>query len=243
MHCFDTVGTIPDGLGFSHFDTTHSAWLAAGVIVIVLLSVLYARANGHTRRTMRLIVGTLILLDEGFKWFTLLMGGNADVSYLPFHLCSINIVLIAVHMIKPTTLIDNFLYLICIPAAFAAMLFPTWTALPPTNFMHIHSFTVHILLAAYPIMLTVGGDIRPTIRQLPRCLLLLIIMAAAVYGVNVWLGTNFMFLMQADEGNPLLWFEQSWGSHLLGFPVLLPLVFAVMYGVYYGVRSVLPRHT
>ena len=141
-------------------------------------------------------------------------------------------------MFKPTKLVDNFLYLICIPAAFAALLFPTWTALPPTSFMHIHSFTVHILLAAYPIMLTIGGDIRPTILQLPRCLLLLFTMAAAVYGINVWLDTNFMFLMQADDGNPLLLFEKMWGSHLLGFPVLLPAVFAVMYAVYYGIRAI-----
>lgn len=238
MYCFDTVETIPDGVGFSHFDTTHILWLAAGAAFIILLSVLYARMTERVRRILRLTVGALVLLDEGFKWFALLVGGNAAVSYLPFHLCSINIFLIAVHMFRPSKLIDNFLYLICIPAAFAAMLFPTWTSLPPTNCMHIHSFTVHILLAAYPIMLTVGGDIRPTVRQLPRCLLLLISMATIVYGINVWLNTNFMFLMHADEGNPLLWFEQAWGSHLLGFPVLLPIVFGVMYGVYYGVRSI-----
>ncbi len=238
MHYFDTVGTIPDGLGFSHFDRTHLLWIVAGVAVTVLLCILYSHANTRVRRILRLTVGVLILLDEAFKWFTLLVGGNASVSYLPFHLCSINIFLIAVHMFKPTKLIDNFLYLICIPAAIAAMLFPTWTALPPTSFMHIHSFTVHILLAAYPIMLTVGGDLRPTIRQLPRCLTLLVGMAAVVYGINIWLDTNFMFLMNADEGNPLLWFEQAWGSHLLGFPVLLPAVFAVMYGIYYGLNAI-----
>ena len=240
MHCFDTVGTIPEGLGFSHFDTTQLLWMAAGLVFIILLSLLYSRASDHVRRTVRLTVGALILFDEAFKWFTLLVGGNASVSYLPFHLCSINIILITVHMFKPSKLLDNFLYLICIPAAFAALLFPTWTALPPTSFMHIHSFTVHILLAAYPIMLTVGGDIRPTFRQLPRCLALLIGMATIVYGINVWLDTNFMFLMEAEAGNPLLWFENAWGSHWLGFPVLLPAVFAVMYGIFYGIKAI--RH-
>ena len=40
--------------------------------------------------------------------------------------------------------------------------------------------------------------------------------------------TNFMFLMRAGEGNPLKLFER-FGSHLLGYPVLLAAVFAVMY--------------
>ena len=37
-----------------------------------------------------------------------------------------------------------------------------------------------------------------------------------------------MFLMRAGEGNPLKLFER-FGSHLLGYPVLLAVVFAVMY--------------
>ncbi|MBE6763746.1 MAG: hypothetical protein E7553_05255 [Ruminococcaceae bacterium] len=238
MYWFDTVGTIPDGVGFSHFDLVHLLWLLFGVALTAVLCAAYTRASNRVRRILRLTVGTLILLDEAFKWFTLLVGGNASVSYLPFHLCSINILLIAVHMFKPTKLIDNFLYLICIPAAIAALLFPTWTELPPTSLMHIHSFTVHILLAAYPLMLTIGGDIRPTLRQLPYCLLILIGMAAAVYGINVLLDTNFMFLMDADKGNPLYWFKQAWGNHLLGFPVLLPAVFGVMYGIYYAVKAI-----
>lgn len=238
MYCLDTVETIPDGLGFSHYDATHLTWLAAMVIFIVAISIGYRLADARTRRLLRLIIGSLIVLDELFKWMTLLLGDNAEVSYLPFHLCSINIFLVAVHMFRPSKLLDNFLYLICIPAALMAMLFPTWTELPPTAFMHIHSFTVHILLMAYPLMLTVGGDIDPDIRMLPKCFLLLAGMAAVVYGINVWLDTNFMFLMSADKGNPLYWFGENWGSHLLGFPVLLPVVIAVMYGIAYGVKKI-----
>ena len=120
--------------------------------------------------------------------------------------------------------------------AIIALVFPTWTELPVLNFMHIHSFTVHILLATYPIMLTVGGDIKPSLKRLTGCVLLLLGMATVVFLINLLLDTNFMFLMYAEEGNPLLIFEELWGSHLLGFPVLLPLVMALMYGTIYGIR-------
>ena len=150
-------------------------------------------------------------------------------DYLPLHLCSINIFLIAAHAVKPTKLLNNFLYLICIPGALAALLFPTWTELPPTSFMHLHSFSIHILLATYPIMLTAGKDIVPDVKYLPKCMLLLAVLAVPALIVNLLCDTNFMFLMYAEPGNPLYLFETAFGSHLLGFPILIAAVIGVMY--------------
>ena len=54
-------------------------------------------------------------------------------------------------------------------------------------------------------------------------------MAVPVYLFNLKFGTNFMFLMRAEEGNPLLLFEQMWGHHLLGVPVLGTVLIGMMY--------------
>ena len=43
-------------------------------------------------------------------------------------------------------------------------------------------------------------------------------MAVPVYLINLLLDTNFMFLMYAEPGNPLLLFEQYLGHHLWGLP-------------------------
>ena len=120
------------------------------------------------------------------------------------------------------------MYFVCLPAACAALLFPTWAPLPPLNFMVIHSFTVHFLLALYPLALTLRGDMDPQPRAFPRCFALLAAMAVPIWFFNRAFDTNFMFLMRAGEGNPLKLFER-FGSHLLGYPVLLAAVFAVMY--------------
>src|SRR5699024_8859367 len=92
-----------------------------------------------------------------------------------------------------------------------------------------HSSTVHILLAVYPIMLTAGGDIRPRLRDVPRCLGFLALLAVPIYAVNRLLDTNFMFLMYAPEGNPLYWFGQTFGCHLIGYPFLIAAVVALMF--------------
>jgi len=95
--------------------------------------------------------------------------------------------------------------------------------------MYWHSFTVHVLLFAYPVVLTAGGDIRPNARELPKCLLFLLALAVPIYGVNLLFGTNFMFLMRADDGNPLQIFETLLGNHLWGFPIIGAAVLSVMY--------------
>ena len=110
-----------------------------------------------------------------------------------------------------------------------ALLFPNWTVLPCMNFFHIHSFTIHILLVMYPVILITSGEVKPTIKDMPKCVLLLVGLAIPIYFINLLCDTNFMFLMSPDKGNPLGLFEQYLGSHLWGFPVLLPIVMFVMY--------------
>ena len=130
---------------------------------------------------------------------------------------------------RRTETLKNFLYLICIPGALAAMLFPSWSALPTTSFMYWHSSSVHLLLVAFPVILTIGGEIRPDWHYLPKVLGLLVAFAAVALVANLIWGTNFMFLMYGEPGNPLYWFQTHWGSHLWGFAVLLPAVIAVLY--------------
>ena len=186
---------------------------------------------------MRRRVSALLIADELLKIIVLSAIGYYDASYLPLHLCSINIFLIAIHAHKPSKALDNFLYTVCIPGAMAALLFPTWTALPFANFMHLHSFTVHTLLAAYPIVLAVGGDIHPDIQALPRSIALLLGMSVIALIANLCFDTNFMFLMYVEGTNPLGFFEQLWGNHLYGYPVLIAAV--IVGGVLFMTQVVL----
>ena len=225
----ETMETIPDGLGFPLFGWLHLIWLGAFVLTVCGCCFWYCRLGTVGRKRWKITVAALLVADELFKMAILFIGGNYAWTYLPLHLCSINIFLIVWHAWKPSRLLGSFLYTICIPGAIAALLFPSWASLPVTSGLHVHSFTIHILLTMYPIVLTAAGEIRPTVRKLPLCLLLLVGLAIPVYGVNRLLDTNFMFLMYADKGNPLYWFDCHWGSHLWGFPVIIAGVLLVMY--------------
>lgn len=225
-----TEEVIPDGLGFKSFDLTHLLWLLVTVLLIVLAALHYRRLDENGRGKWRKVVAILLIADELFKQICLIIGGNFLVKYLPLHLCSINIFLIAYHAWKPNMQLGSYLYAVCIPGALAAILCPTWTQLPVLNFMHLHSTTVHILLLMYPVVLTAGGDIKPRAKQIPKCLLVLAFLAAVALCANLLLDTNFFFLMEAGgENNPLYLFELLLGDHRFGFPILIAAVLAVMF--------------
>ncbi len=229
IYLLATTGTIEDGVGFAMFDACHLTWLVGFVLFTALCCLVYRCLCATGRKRMRIAMAALIVADEALKMVTLLIGGNFSVNYLPLHLCSINLFLIAWHAFRPSKTLDNYLYAVCVPAALAALLFPNWTALPPSSLMHIHSFTFHMLLACYPVMLLSGGDIRPQGRYLPKVVLLLCCLAAIAATANRVLGTNFMFLSYASKSNPLYWFEKNWGDHLWGYAVLAPVLMGSMY--------------
>lgn len=236
----DTTETIADGVGWAHYDATHLVWLAICAVVIALNCLLYRRLDEKGKKNWKRIVALLIVADELFKMVMLTIGGRYEWDYLPLHLCSINIFVIALHAWKPNRTVGGFLYTVCIPGAVAALLFPTWVKLPPMNFMHLHSFTVHILLVMYPLVLALSGETKPQAREIPKYLALLAGLGLVALTANLLLDTNFMFLMYAEKGNPLYLFEQLWGSHLLGFPVLITAVLIVMYvpmGIYRKLRK------
>ena len=225
----ETTETILEGLGFKHYDSLHLAWIAI-FIAVTLLSIRYYRNASETDRAKwRKTMAVLLVGNELFKMICLTLGGNYQFSYLPLHLCSINIFVIAYHAWKPNRLLDSILYTVCIPGALAAILFPSWTKLPLMNFMHIHSFTVHIELALYPIVLTAAGEIHPKLSDIPKCIGMLMAAAVPIYFINLLLGTNFMFLMEADANNPLYVFEQLFGSHLWGFPIIITAILIIMF--------------
>ncbi|MBQ7045425.1 MAG: TIGR02206 family membrane protein [Clostridia bacterium] len=226
---FSTKSNIPEGVGFSTFGTTHLLWLLCIALFWVLAVIFYKRSDTKRRRALLITAGIITVALEVIKDVVAIVLGNFGVGNLPLHLCGINILLILFDMFKPTKAVRSFLYYFCIPGALLALLFPNWTVLPCFNFSHIHSFLIHAFLVLYPLLLVAEGEVTPKIKDILKCALLLIIMAIPIYFINLLCDTNFMFLMEPETGNPLGLFEKYLGSHLWGFPVLLPIVMFIMY--------------
>ena len=224
-----TKNSMPEGFGFKAFGPTHIIWLLAGILFCVAACIFYKKLPYRKQKIMLSVLGVCIFLLEMVKNLILIILGEFSWGYLPFHLCGINILLIAFDVIKQTKIVRTFLYYFSIPGAALALLFPNWTVMPFWNFFHLHSFVIHILLVMYPLLLVTSGQVTTNLKSAFRCILLLVAMAIPVYFLNLLWDTNFMFLMEPDSGNPLEFFEKLLGSHLWGFPILLPIVIFIMY--------------
>jgi hypothetical integral membrane protein (TIGR02206 family) len=220
---------IPEGMGFQAFGLTHILWLLGGALFCVAACLFYRKLSAQKQKIALRVLGAYIFLQEMVKNLVLILQGEFGWGYLPFHLCGINILLITFDIIKQTKTVRGFLYYFAIPGAMLALLFPNWTETPVWNFFHIHSFTIHILLVLYPLLLVTTNQVPTDLKTAIKGVLLLIALAIPVYGLNLLWDTNFMFLMEPDSGNPLELFEKLLGSHLWGFPILLPIVVLIMH--------------
>ena len=155
---FVSSENIPEGVGFQAFGPIHLLWLLGGLILWVGGCVFYRKLSADKQKIALRVLGAYIFLQEMVKNLVLILQGEFSWGYLPFHLCGINILLIVFDTIKQTKTVRSFLYYFAIPGAALALLFPNWTEMPVWNFFHIHSFTIHILLVLYPLLLVTTGQ-------------------------------------------------------------------------------------
>ena len=225
---FETKDTISNGYGFKLFGTTHILWLCAFVALCAVSVIVYKKLNTKRRNTMRIIIASIVLFLELLKDGIAIATGKFDIDHLPFHLCGISVILISFSIFKRNKTVENFLYYIGIPGAMFALLTPDWTKLPCINFFHMHSFTIHMFLVLYPFVLVASGEVKPNLKLIPKCALLLVGFAVPALILNIIFEENFMFLMDTADIGFLEIFKDTFGAHQWAFPILLPIVILVM---------------
>lgn len=224
-----TKHNIGQGLGIGSWSPAHFAWLAAGLAFTLLLCHFYKAGDGKRRAQLCWAMAVLVMADEILKYVFSISTGQWSWEFLPLHLCSLSAFVILAHAITHSENVAEYLYALDLPAALMALVFPNWTMLPCMNWESIHSFSIHILLAAYPCMLLAGGW-RPRFQRLKYSIIPFAIAVIVAVTANHFLDTNFFFLNGSDSGNPLSFLQKylGWG-YLIGFPVIAAALWSVMY--------------
>lgn len=225
---FTPNARMPEGLGFNHYDLTHILWLVAFVILCAVCTIIYKKLNTKNRNIMRICMASVVFILEMAKNFVAIAVDDFGIGHLPFHLCGINVLLVTFCIFKRSKTVENFLYYIGIPGAMLALVMPDWVKMPCLNYFHIHSFLIHIFLVLYPFVLVASGDVKPELKFMPKCLLLLVGFAIPALILNFIFETNFMFLMRTDDISFFILFENIFGAHQWSFPILLPIVMIIM---------------
>ena len=209
----------------------HLTELALSLAFIAGMAWWYRRSSARTRRRILIGVTLLLVLDEAALLLGMELTGQWNWSYLPLHLCSINVFVCLYNTLTDRNWCKEEPYALCIPGAALALLCPSWLDVPFWwTFINLHSVSIHALLVLYPTLLVVGGY-RPSPRRIPQVLACLFGSALPIYFLNKPLGTNFYFLNNPDGNIITSTFTELLGEkyYILGFLPAIALALAVMY--------------
>lgn len=219
--------------GFGLFSAAHFLWLAICAAVILSAGFRYKKASPRARGRMRLAAASLALAVELMKTVFLLCMGEYGIGRLPLHLCGLSVYMIFVHSLRARPangVFSQFLYAFCMPGAVFALIFPDWTGYPLFSFMTFAGFLLHMLIVLYVITLLFGKDLVPSLRRLPVCILIMLLICVPVYFFDRFTHTNYMFLNWPSPGSPLEWFSfLGRPGYLLGYIPMALLTWAVLY--------------
>ncbi len=172
-----------------------------------------------------------LLADEAALLLGMALTGQWNWSYLPLHLCSINVFVCLYNTLTDQNWCKEELYALCIPGAALALLCPSWLDVPSWwTLINLHSISIHALLVLYPVLLVVRGY-RPSARRAPQVLAFLFGSALPIYFLNKPLNTNFYFLNNPYGNVITSAFTRLLGEkyYILGFLPAIAVALCLMY--------------
>ena len=209
--------------------------------MIVFISRSYCRSDEIGRERLRKFIALAMLVMEILKDGVVLITGWWNPGYLPFHLCGLAIfAVLADAFWRKQKVTGQMILFAFMPGALSALLFANWTMYPCYVYMCIHSFVYHALIVAYAVMIFVSREVKPSYRGLWLSLLGVVIAIGPVYCINLLFAEhnpNFMFLMEASPGSPLVpvWNLSGPDWYIPACVAMVGIVFHVLYGVYVAI--------
>lgn len=223
---------LPTGIGTPNFSATHLGWVAASILLIVTVILVYRRQNPLTRiRIQRSLVILIALLDISRWIWAALLGHYSIVEMLPLHLCSLSVWVELAAVFTDRPLLKEFGYALGMPGALASVLTPDWGVYPFVSYQYLQAALGHTLLVMVPTIWIWGDGFRPDYRRLPRLLGILVLFALPIAVIDWKLGSNYLFLCEAPKDTPLEIFENWFGNpgYLVPLVLLILVVWLILY--------------
>ena len=229
------------------FNTLFCLVFGAFVLLLIAASLLLKGKSESAKKAVLVTASILTLLgfffykyrlslDAEYNLITANMGGFNWWGELPLQLCNINMILIPIAVLRKSRPLMSFAFFIAPLGALMALVMPGngfsgYSLLLPRMLGY---YGTHFMIVIEGLALVVFGLFRPRLRDIPRTVLTILVIALCIFGVNMllrWSGlhpkANYFFSVET-EGNALLELFHSWIP--VPFLYLLPCI--VILGVY-----------
>jgi len=216
------------------FSVQHILVLLASVVFAVWMVNNYLNSSDKPRYRQKLAIFILLLVLS--RHVVEFLTGQYTAHRLPLHLCTIGAFLKLYDSYVESDYSKEVLFVLTLPAAAIANVFPDWTHQPLINFNTWQQFLFHALLVNYVLMRFCAGEIKPSIRKIWMPLSAIFIMLIVLMPINNALGTNFFFFNTYSPNSPLETIYLQMGSELylptyLGIKVILGIFIYIVHGI------------
>lgn len=174
-------------------------------------------------------MGVMILCSMAGTTLMLALQGRIQEA-VPLHLCSVSALAAAMLAFVPAPGIVDFLWLLGMPGAVLALVFPApavsrWQTLFTACYVLTHALIVLIGLSALAMREW------PRAGRVPRMLTALQALAVTAFFANRALGTDFLFLAAPPGGTPLEWiYRADYGLYIAFLQGMMALLALLMEG-------------
>ena len=203
------------GEAFQLFNTGHL--IAIGIIILINISFLWLRGkNRKTKDLFRYIIAAMLLISEG-SWhiWNIVIGEWTIQTHLPFHLCSIMVWTSLIMLLTKNYRIFEFAYFLGIAGAAQAVLTPEAGIYGFPHYRVFQTLTAHGSIVTAAIFMTVVEGYRPYWSSLKRVFLGGNLYLILVTGINILIGSNYLYTLHKPNTASLMDFLGPWPWYLI----------------------------
>jgi hypothetical integral membrane protein (TIGR02206 family) len=209
QYFFTYKDQLPDNIGVGTFTPLHLSILATFIILIILAIRYFKNKDANLRHRFLLVIAFLIPALEIIRILWVISLGIEELipsALLPFQLCGLMSIFVPWAVITRKPLLLELVYVGGIAGAGMALLTPDCTMYPLFSLQFIQSMLIHGFIFFAGWYLIFVEQYRPSIKNLPKLVGLMTLLALIVTPFNLLLQhqqANYFFLMSGLEGTIL----------------------------------------
>jgi hypothetical integral membrane protein (TIGR02206 family) len=217
---------------FQLFGSVHLTTLALIVAIALVLPLLVRRRWPDSARTVGLGLAVLLVAQEGAQITLVLLTQGVTVALLPLHLCTLTVYLTALMLLTRAQRLYEVVYFWGLGGTTQALLTPElMRGFPAPEYLLF--FIGHGLVIVGVLYGALVYRLRPHPMSIVRVGAITLALAAVIVVVNLWLGTNFMYLMAKPERASLMDWLGPWPWYWLPLIGIGLLTFLILYLPFY----------
>ena len=216
------------GEPFILFGTGHL--IALAVIVLINLSFIWLRKSKHQKLkdgVRYAIAATLVIAEGSWHVWNIAIGEWTIQTHLPLHLCAVLVWTSVIMLLTKSYRIYEFVYFLGIAGASQALLTPEAGIYGFPHFRVFQTIFAHGAIVTAAIFMTVVEGYRPYWSSFKRVIIWLNIYAVIVTGINLLIGSNYLYTIHKPDTASLMDVLGPWPVYLLSLEALA-LIFCLL---------------